>query len=166
MTVIGVVRRRDPGVSSLWPPVLLSRSSWPKKKENIYFKKWKRKHIKPNVGIEGLYVVPSPVVVSGSWVLSSPWLVGALERKNLHRSRCEQQGNGVLDQAEIQISSQHLLSLNYLSLEVGRAKNREFSNPIALQQTSLLNALALSSDLKALRSSKPKDKAHRSHARQ
>lgn len=36
------------------------------KKKRIYIKKWKRKHIKPNVGIEGLYVVPSPVVVSGS----------------------------------------------------------------------------------------------------
>ena len=93
-------------------------------------------------------------------------LVGALDRKNLHRSRCEQQGNGVLDQAERQISSQHLLSLNYLSLEVGRERNREFSNPIALQQTSLLNALAFNSDLKALRSEKPKNKAHRSHAHQ
>jgi len=93
-------------------------------------------------------------------------LVGALDRKNLHQSRCEQQGNGVLDQAERQISSQHLLSLNYLSLEVGRERNREFSNPIALQQTSLLNALAFNSDLKALRSEKPKNKAHRSHAHQ
>lgn len=93
-------------------------------------------------------------------------LVGAPERKNLHRSRCEQQGNGVLDQAERQISSQHLLSLFYRDLEVGRAKKREFANPIALQQRSLLNALALSSDLKALRSEKPKDKVHRSHARQ
>jgi hypothetical protein len=44
-----------------------------------------------------------------------------------------------------------LLSLNYLSLEEQNFK-REFSNSIALQQTSLLNALALSSDLKALRS--------------
>lgn len=80
-------------------------------------------------------------VASITWGLKAfqSRLVGALERKNLHRSRCEQQGNGVLDQAERQISSQHLLSLNYLSLEVGRAKKRELSNPIALQQTSLLN---------------------------
>lgn len=63
------------------------------------------------------------LLTEGSEFQSRP--VGALERKNLHRSRCKQEGYGVLDQAERQISSQHLLSLNYLSLEVGREKLKE-----------------------------------------